>query len=66
MRDEFISLNGEWEIEYLSPEVYDSKDEPKGFGEGILIKNAIPGYVEDMREVLSKAPFFDRIAIFVS
>ena len=63
MRDEFISLNGEWEIEYLSPEVYDSKDEPKGFGEGILIKNAIPGYVEDMREVLSKAPFFDRIAI---
>ena len=63
MKDCFISLNGKWDIEYLSPEIYESKDEPKLTAAKISLENAIPRYFEDMREELSKATFFDKIAI---
>ncbi len=63
MKDRVISLNGRWDISYLSPEVYAGKDEPILTENKITLANAVPRYFEDMREELSKAPFFDRIAI---
>ena len=63
MKDTYISLNGKWDIEYLSPEVYLSTREPLMTSEKISLESAVPCYFEDMREALSGAAFFDRIAI---
>ena len=63
MKDTYISLNGKWDIEYLSPEAYNGIDEPKLTSEKIALDYAVPRYFEDMREELRSAPFFDRIAI---
>ena len=63
MKDQFISLNGKWDVEYLSPEAYYKTEEPKLTDKKISLDNAIPCYFEDMKEALSVASFFDKILI---
>ena len=59
MKDTYVSLNGKWDIEYLSPEVYLDTAEPLMTSEKVSLENAVPCYFEDMREALSDAEFFD-------
>ena len=63
MKDIVLSLSGEWKIEYISPEKYISRKEPRLTGEAIAVKNAVPYYFEDMGEIFENSPFGKRIAI---
>ena len=64
MKQNVISLNGTWLIDYISNEPYISEKEPSLGTPAELRdnKNAVtevpvPGYWEDMKAAFSKAPF---------
>ncbi|MBR7110780.1 MAG: beta galactosidase jelly roll domain-containing protein, partial [Clostridia bacterium] len=51
----YLLLNGDWFMQYLGKEGYDSETEPEE-KEGYVIKNAIPGYWEDMLDKFRAVP----------
>ncbi len=55
-----FSLNGDWEMDYCE-EKYLGTTIP--VFKGTLIKNAVPGYWEDMTDSFSYAPFFRNLKI---
>lgn len=55
-----LLLDGAWQMEY-SAERYTSRDLPEF--EGVLVKNAVPAYWEDLTEAFRNAPFFDALVI---
>ncbi len=55
-----FSLNGDWEMDYCE-EKYLGTTVP--VFKGTLIKNAVPGYWEDMTDSFSCAPFFRNLKI---
>jgi len=56
-------LNGAWYMDYIGNEPYHSKDEPDFQGKegGYLIKNAVPGYWEDMVDEFRKSDLHTKL-----
>ena len=52
----YLSLNGDWFMQYLGKEPYDKETQPE-IGEGYVIEGAIPGYWEDMMDKFREYPF---------
>ena len=61
-KDNVISLNGKWAIEYLSPEAYLSEEEAKITDAAITVENAVPGYFEDMLDDFRKTPVYRKLS----
>lgn len=63
MRQEQISLNGAWRMDYLGAESYLSSDEPKFSRgkEGFLVLEAVPGYWEDMLDEFRKTELHTKL-----
>ena len=55
-----LSLSGDWEMEYCE-DAYTSEAYP--WTGGTLVKGAVPGYWEDMKNAFSATPFFTRLQI---
>ena len=53
MKNTFISLNGKWEIDYISEHAYTEKTQPK-LSESAVTLDAVPGYFEDISELFPK------------
>lgn len=51
----FLSLNGDWTMQYLGSDLYLSQTEPE-IKEGYLTEGAIPGYWEDMLDKFRSNP----------
>ncbi len=51
----FLSLNGDWTMQYLGSDLYLSETEPE-IKEGYLTESAIPGYWEDMLDKFRSNP----------
>ncbi|MBR2477105.1 MAG: beta galactosidase jelly roll domain-containing protein [Clostridia bacterium] len=60
MEFRILSLNGNWDMDYVE-EAYISDELP--LFEGYEIKDAVPGYWEDMEDKFSIAPFASRFVI---
>lgn len=59
--ENYISLNGEWNIDYFSGEQYRESAEP-GFVSGTSAVCPVPGYWEDLSDLFEKAGMTPRIA----
>lgn len=57
-----FSLNGDWDMTY-SEEAYTGTRNPWNSKNSFKIRNAIPGYWEDMTEAFALAPFFGSLKI---
>ncbi len=51
----FLSLNGDWTMQYLGADLYESEAQPQ-INEGYLIEDAVPGYWEDMLDKFRSNP----------
>ncbi len=60
MMYESVLLNGSWRMDY-SPYKYTEESCP--IFDGVTIKDAVPGYFEDMSEKFRGAPFFESLVI---
>lgn len=58
----YFSLNGTWEMFYTD-EPYTATANPWNDKDAIAIKNAVPGYWEDMKADFARAPFFGSLKI---
>ena len=59
MENKRISLNGKWEMEYVSGEPYEDEKEPQV--SGCIFHNAVPAYWEDMVKELSETFLYQRL-----
>jgi beta-galactosidase/beta-glucuronidase len=55
MQKNFISLNGDWSMQYLGKDVYSLNTEPQ-LTEGYFYNNAVPCYWEDMLDAFRENP----------
>ena len=63
MKNTIISLNGRWDIEYISESAYTNTKEPITTSARISVADAVPKYFEDMENDFASAAFKDKIAI---
>ncbi|MBE6644785.1 MAG: hypothetical protein E7612_05325 [Ruminococcaceae bacterium] len=61
--DRVISLNGAWDIEYISKNPYYETNEPVFTENKITAACAVPAYFEDLEDELRSSSFFEKIAV---